>query len=105
VEYPRVIDRGRAGQNGHLRQDVRGARRAREHLGEEGFGLYEQQIAAIRKSVEKAEADADPPLVIAKAILHALTSHKPKTKYLAGHGGRETAVAAALPDHAREAVD
>jgi hypothetical protein len=74
-------------------------------LGEEGFGLYEQQIAAIRKSVEKAEADADPPLVIAKAILHALTSDKPKTKYLAGHGGRETAVAAALPDHAREAVD
>jgi short-subunit dehydrogenase len=71
-------------------------------LGEEGFGLYEQQIAAIRKSVEKAEADADPPLVIAKAILHALTSDKPKTKYLAGHGGRETAVAAALPDHARD---
>ena len=38
-------------------------------LGEEGFALYEQQIAAIRKSVEKAEADADPPLVIAEAIL------------------------------------
>jgi NAD(P)-dependent dehydrogenase (short-subunit alcohol dehydrogenase family) len=71
-------------------------------LGEEGFGLYEQQIAAIRKSVEKAEADADPPLVIAKAILHALTSDKPKTRYLAGHGGKETAVAAALPDRARD---
>ena len=71
-------------------------------LGEEGFGLYEQQIAAVRRSVEKAEADADPPLVIAKAILHALTSDKPKTKYLAGHGGKQTAVAAALPDRARD---
>jgi NAD(P)-dependent dehydrogenase (short-subunit alcohol dehydrogenase family) len=71
-------------------------------LGEEGFGLYEQQIAAVRRSVEKAEADADPPLVIAKAILHALTSDRPKTKYLAGHGGKETAVAAALPDRARD---
>ncbi len=71
-------------------------------LGEEGFGLYEQQIAAIRKSVEKAEADADPPLVIAEAILDALTSDKPKTRYLVGHGGKEVAVAAALPDRARD---
>jgi NAD(P)-dependent dehydrogenase (short-subunit alcohol dehydrogenase family) len=71
-------------------------------LGEEGFELYEQQIAAVRRSVEKAAADADPPLVIAKAILHALTSDKPKTRYLVGHGGKETAVAAALPDRARD---
>ena len=71
-------------------------------LGEEGFGLYEEQIAAIRKAVEQAAADADPPLVIAKAIHHALTSDKPKTRYLAGHGGRQTAVAAALPDRARD---
>ena len=33
-----------------------------EKLGEEGFRLYEQQIAAVRNSVEKAAADADPPL-------------------------------------------
>jgi NAD(P)-dependent dehydrogenase (short-subunit alcohol dehydrogenase family) len=71
-------------------------------LGAEGFALYEQQIAAIRKAVEKAAADADSPLVIAKAILHALTSDKPKTRYLAGHGGRQTEVAAALPDRARD---
>jgi NAD(P)-dependent dehydrogenase (short-subunit alcohol dehydrogenase family) len=71
-------------------------------LGEEGFALYEQQIAAIRKAVEQAAADADPPLVIAKAIHHALTSDKPKTRYLAGHGGKQTAVAAALPDRARD---
>ena len=71
-------------------------------LGEDGYRLYEQQIAAIRKAVEGAEASADPPLVIAKAIDHALTSDKPKTRYLVGHGGKQTALAAALPDRARD---
>jgi NAD(P)-dependent dehydrogenase (short-subunit alcohol dehydrogenase family) len=73
-----------------------------QKLGETGYELYEAQIAAVRKSTEKAAASADPPLVIAKAVAHALTSDKPKTKYLAGHGGREIAVAAALPDRARD---
>ena len=73
-----------------------------ERLGEDGFRLYEEQIAAIRKSVEKAEADGDPPLVIAKAIPHALTSEKPETRYLAGHGGKAVELAAALPDRARD---
>ena len=71
-------------------------------LGETGYGLYEPQIAATRKSLEKAEADADPPLVIAKAVAHALTSAKPKTRYLAGHGGREVQAVAALPDRVRD---
>jgi NAD(P)-dependent dehydrogenase (short-subunit alcohol dehydrogenase family) len=71
-------------------------------LGETGFRLYEEQIAAVRKSTETAAADADPALVIAKAIHHALTSDKPKTRYLAGHGGKAIAAAAALPDRARD---
>ena len=73
-----------------------------KNLGETGYRLYEQQIAAVRKATEKAAADADPPLVIAKAIADALTSDKPKTRYLAGHGGKEVAVVAALPDEARD---
>ena len=71
-------------------------------LGSEGFALYAEQITAIRTAVEKAAKDADPPLVIAEAIYDALTSDRPKTRYLAGHGGRQTAVAAALPDRARD---
>ena len=71
-------------------------------LGDHGFALYEEQIAGVRKAIEKSAADADPPLVIAKAIFDALTSDKPKARYLAGHGGRETAAVAALPDHARD---
>ena len=71
-------------------------------LGETGHELYEEQIAAVRTATEKAAADADPPLVIAKAIAHALMSDKPKTKYLVGHGGKGVAVVAALPDRARD---
>jgi NAD(P)-dependent dehydrogenase (short-subunit alcohol dehydrogenase family) len=73
-----------------------------QRLGETGYQLYAEQIAAVRKATEKAAGDADSPLVIAKAIEDALTSDNPKTRYLAGHGGREVAVVAALPDHARD---
>ncbi len=73
-----------------------------QRLGEDGFRLYEEQIAAIRKSVEQAEADGDSPLVIAKAILDALTADKPETRYLVGHGAKAVGVAAALPDHLRD---
>jgi NAD(P)-dependent dehydrogenase (short-subunit alcohol dehydrogenase family) len=73
-----------------------------EKLGPDGYKLYERQIAAIREAVEKAAADAEPPLVIAKAVHDALTSDKPKPRYLAGHGGRQTQAAAALPDRARD---
>jgi NAD(P)-dependent dehydrogenase (short-subunit alcohol dehydrogenase family) len=71
-------------------------------LGETDYRLYEEQIAGVRKATEKAAADADPPLVIAEAIAEALTSDKPKTRYLVGHGGKEVAVVAALPDRARD---
>jgi NAD(P)-dependent dehydrogenase (short-subunit alcohol dehydrogenase family) len=72
------------------------------NLGAAGYGLYEEQIAGFRKATEQAAADADPPLVIAKSIFSALTSDKPKTRYLVGHGGKEVAVVAALPDRARD---
>ena len=73
-----------------------------QRLGEGGYRLYEEQIAAVRTATEKAAADADPPLVIAKAIADALTSDKPETRYLVGHGAKEVGVAAALPDHLRD---
>jgi hypothetical protein len=73
-----------------------------QKLGKTGYGLYEKQIAGVRKATEKAAATADPPLVIAKAIENALTSDKPKPRYLVGHGGKEVAIVAALPDRARD---
>jgi NAD(P)-dependent dehydrogenase (short-subunit alcohol dehydrogenase family) len=73
-----------------------------KRLGANAYALYEEQVAAVRAATEKAAADADPPLVIAKAIADALTSDKPKTRYLVGHGGKQVAIAAALPDRARD---
>jgi NAD(P)-dependent dehydrogenase (short-subunit alcohol dehydrogenase family) len=71
-------------------------------LGVEGYRRYKPQITAVRKATEEAESDAESAVVIAKAIHHALTSDKPKTRYLAGHGGRQVQAAAALPDRARD---
>lgn len=71
-------------------------------LGEARHRLYEEQIAAVRRATEKAAADADPPLVIAKAIAHALTSDTPRTRYLVGHGAKAVGLVAALPDRARD---
>ncbi|HUK94229.1 MAG TPA: SDR family NAD(P)-dependent oxidoreductase [Gaiellaceae bacterium] len=71
-------------------------------IGEDGYRLYEAQAAGVRSATEKAEASADPPTVIAKAVFKALTSDKPKTRYLAGHGVKGIAAAAKLPDRAKD---
>jgi NAD(P)-dependent dehydrogenase (short-subunit alcohol dehydrogenase family) len=71
-------------------------------LGAEGYRRYEPQITAVRKATEKAESDAESAVVIAKAVHDALTSSRPRAKYLAGHGGRQVQAAAALPDGARD---
>ena len=63
-------------------------------LGEHGYGLYAEQISAIRKLVEKTAADTEPATVLAKAIAEALVSEKPKTRYLAGKGAKEAAALA-----------
>jgi NAD(P)-dependent dehydrogenase (short-subunit alcohol dehydrogenase family) len=74
-------------------------------LDERGRELYEEQIAAVRKLVAKAAADADPPKEIASAVFHALTSDRPKTRYLAGHQAKtQSAMARAVPDGARDWV-
>ncbi len=71
-------------------------------LGDGGYRLYEGQIAAVRSATEKAEATADPPKVIAKAVFQALTADSPRTRYLAGHGVKGIATAAKLPDRAKD---
>ena len=65
-----------------------------ERLGAQAFALYADQLAAIRRLVVKTASDTEPPLVIAKAVAHALTSDKPRTRYLAGKGAKEAAILA-----------
>jgi NAD(P)-dependent dehydrogenase (short-subunit alcohol dehydrogenase family) len=71
----------------------------------EGNALYDDQIDAVRKLVEKTAADTAPADDVAKAVEHALSAKKPKTRYLAGKGAKAIAVAArTLPDHLKDLV-
>lgn len=74
-----------------------------ETLGDHGSGLYAEQIAVVRRLVEKTAADAAPAAELAKAVAHALTSEKPKTRYHPGHGAKATAaLAKRLTDGAKD---
>lgn len=72
-------------------------------LGQTGFELYAEQIAAIRTLVQKTAADPAPALVLAKAVGHAMTSDRPKARYLAGKDARAmAALARTATDHAKD---
>ncbi len=71
-------------QNRHLCQDARVDRRTRDRAGGRCLHTLQRQIAAVRQLVERTAADAESPVVIAKAVAHALTSPKPKARYLTG---------------------
>jgi len=71
-------------------------------LGDDGYRLYAEQIEAVRRLVAKTAADAAPPDDIAKAVSQALTSNKPKTRYLAGHGAEAAATLARLSDGVKD---
>ena len=66
-------------------------------LGAAGHREYDGQITAIRASVQKSAADASPARVLAKVIAEALTTDKPKARYLAGKGAKEIAALARTP--------
>ena len=72
-------------------------------LHDRGIDVYDGEIASVRALVEKTAADAVPPDRVAKAVAHALTAKKPKTRYLAGKGARTVALMAkSLPDRLKD---
>lgn len=71
-------------------------------IGADGYRLYAKQIDAIRRTVVKTAADAASPDHVAKAVSHALTAKKPKTRYLAGHGAEAAATLARLGDGVKD---
>lgn len=65
----------------------------------EGREMYRRQIDALRKQAEKSAQAAVPPSEVAKAVMHALASKNPKTRYLVGRDARMRAMLArAAPD-------
>jgi NAD(P)-dependent dehydrogenase (short-subunit alcohol dehydrogenase family) len=53
-------------------------------LGDEAQRLYGEQLEAIKASIRKNDAGGIEPIAVAKAIEHALTSSRPRHRYLVG---------------------
>ena len=69
----------------------------------EAFELYDDRIQAQFKMTQSTAKRAIPPIAVAKAVETALTSAKPKTRYLVGRDAKATAhLFARLPDKLRD---
>jgi NAD(P)-dependent dehydrogenase (short-subunit alcohol dehydrogenase family) len=67
----------------------------------EAQGLYGQALGAAREAAKRRAASGPPPEVVAGAVARALTSKRPKTRYLVGWDARlGAALAELVPDRA-----
>jgi NAD(P)-dependent dehydrogenase (short-subunit alcohol dehydrogenase family) len=86
----------------------RGGEAADSTLGEvpeEKRALYDGLIAAVRRLASRTEARGKPPDAVVRAIVHALTARRPRTRYLVGTDARiQVALARLLPDRAFDAL-
>lgn len=74
-----------------------------EKLPKEGHELYDPVVAVVRQAAQKSARDAIPPSAVAKAVVHALTAKKPKTRYIVGTDARlQSVVARLVPDQMRD---
>jgi NAD(P)-dependent dehydrogenase (short-subunit alcohol dehydrogenase family) len=69
----------------------------------EAKAYYGEAVARMHEAVAHAAQRAIPALVVAKAVAHALSAAKPKTRYLVGLDARFRAVLTAwLPDRVQD---
>ena len=81
-------------QRGHSAADEIGKK-----LPPEARQLYDPAMAAMREAAAKFERAAIPPTAVAKAVAHALTAKKPRTRYLVGRDARiQAALVKVVPD-------
>jgi hypothetical protein len=67
--------------------------------------LYGKAIDAMRAAARKFESRAVPPDRVAKAVAHALTSRRPRTRYVVGFDATvQRVLSRVLPDRALDAV-
>jgi NAD(P)-dependent dehydrogenase (short-subunit alcohol dehydrogenase family) len=70
-----------------------------ERLPAEAQTLYGTAIDALRKATAETAARGIAPEVVAESVVHALTSSKPKTRYLVGRDAKVRArIAKVVPD-------
>ena len=74
-----------------------------EKLPQEGHELYDAAVAAMRQAADKSARRAIPPSAVARAVAHALTARRPRTRYLVGRDAHLQAVVARIvPDRMRD---
>jgi NAD(P)-dependent dehydrogenase (short-subunit alcohol dehydrogenase family) len=67
------------------------------------IGRYAEAVAAVKQAVSHAAARAIAPEAVVRAVLHALTAARPKTRYLVGRDARLRALMVKLlPDRAAD---
>ncbi len=78
--------------------------RAVEEFQAEAAELYGARVTKFRALAAARASRAVPPLEVAKAVEHALTSPKPRTRYVVGPDARRRARVERLPDRLRDRV-
>ena len=73
-------------------------------LTEEAKERYGQRLDAMRKAAAARAARAAPVESVVRAVEHALTSRRPRTRYLVGRDARIRAAIERLPDRLRDRV-
>ena len=62
-------------------------------------------MRAVRDATEREAAKAAPTEVVVKAVVHALTARRPRTRYVVGaRSGFQISLGRALPDRWRDAL-
>lgn len=70
---------------GKLERDTEATIRS---LPEEGRARYQRQLTALASMISEHAAHGSPPEVVARAVHHAMTSSRPRTRYPVGKGAK-----------------
>jgi NAD(P)-dependent dehydrogenase (short-subunit alcohol dehydrogenase family) len=77
----------------------------KKQMTSEAHALYDAAIAAVLKVADETGRRGVPADEVAKAVAHALTAKRPKTRYLVGFDARvQAALAAVVPDRLRDGL-
>jgi NAD(P)-dependent dehydrogenase (short-subunit alcohol dehydrogenase family) len=88
-----------------VKKSLEAAEALRAQLPAEALELYGPSLRAVRDATEREAAKAAPTEVVVKAVVHALTARRPRTRYVVGaHSGFQISLARALPDRWRDAL-
>jgi NAD(P)-dependent dehydrogenase (short-subunit alcohol dehydrogenase family) len=92
-------------QTSLVSKSLEAADELREQLPAEGLELYGPALRAVRDATEREAAKGASTEVVVKAVVHALTARRPRSRYVVGNqSGLQISLARALPDRWRDTL-